>query len=153
MTESLDNGAVKIIEIMGLSTTGFEDALDQAVAKAAESINGITSLEVTHQTATVKDGKVAEFGMEARACALGQAAASIVARNIVGAGAKELYRLRDEMRAMLKGGAPAPTGTRWAALAALGAIRDYPQRHASTLLVFEAVADCLDQISAAAKHP
>lgn len=66
MTESLDNGAVKIIEIMGLSTTGFEDALDQAVAKAAESINGITSLEVTHQTATVKDGKVARYEIKAK---------------------------------------------------------------------------------------
>ncbi len=66
MTESLDNGAVKIIEIMGLSTTGFEDALDLAVAKAAESINGITSLEVTHQTATVKDGKVARYEITAK---------------------------------------------------------------------------------------
>jgi NifU-like protein involved in Fe-S cluster formation len=98
---------------------------------------------------SVSDGKVADFGMEARACALGQAAASIVARNIVGAEAGELYRLRDEMRAMLKEGGPPPSGARWADLAALQPIRDYPQRHASTMLVFEAVAACLDQIGAA----
>ena len=94
------------------------------------------------------DGKVADFGMTAKACALGQASASIVARNIVGASAHELYQLRDEMRAMLKEGGPPPSGERWAELAALLPIKDYPQRHASTLLVFEAVVDCLDKIAA-----
>ncbi len=95
----------------------------------------------------MKDGAVAEFGMEAKACALGQASASIVARNIVGARAEELYALRDQMRAMLKEGGPAPSGERWAELAMLAPIRDYPQRHASTLLVFEAVCACLDELS------
>jgi NifU-like protein involved in Fe-S cluster formation len=87
--------------------------------------------------------RVAEFGMAARACALGQASASILARNIVGASAASLLRLRDEMRAMLKDRGPPPAGARFAELAALEPIRDYPQRHASTLLVFDAVADCL----------
>lgn len=96
----------------------------------------------------LSDGKVAEFGMEARACALGQAAASIVARNIIGAQAAELYRLRDEMRAMLKDNGPPPAGERWKDLAALESVRDYPPRHASTMLVFEAVAACLDEIAA-----
>lgn len=90
--------------------------------------------------------KVADFGMEARACALGQASASIAARNIVGATADELYRLRDDMRAMLKGGGRPPPGVRFRELAALAPISAYPQRHASTLLVFEAVAECLDAL-------
>ncbi len=64
--DSMDNGALKIIEIMGVSTTSFEDALDQAVAKAAESINGIVSLEVTKQSATVKDGSVARYEIVAK---------------------------------------------------------------------------------------
>lgn len=98
---------------------------------------------------SLEDGVVSAFGMSARACALGQASASIVARNIIGAGPEELYRLRDEMRAMLKEEGPPPSGARWAGLAMLEPIRDYPQRHASTLLVFEAVVDCLDQIAAA----
>lgn len=97
---------------------------------------------------SLKNGVVSDFAMTARACALGQASASIVARSIIGAHADELYRLRDEMRAMLKEGAPPPSGERWRDLAMLQSIRDYPQRHASTLLVFEAVADCLDQIAA-----
>ncbi|NWG92613.1 MAG: iron-sulfur cluster assembly scaffold protein [Parvularculaceae bacterium] len=99
----------------------------------------------------MKDGVVAAFGMEAKACALGQASASIVARNIIGASAEELYALREAMRAMLKEGGPPPDAdpklaARWKELEALSAIRDYPQRHASTLLVFEAVCACLDAL-------
>jgi NifU-like protein involved in Fe-S cluster formation len=94
----------------------------------------------------MKGGVVAEFGMEAKACALGQASSSIVARNIVGAAPAELYALRDAMRAMLKSGGPPPEGARWRELEALVAIRDYPQRHASTLLVFEAVCAALDEL-------
>ena len=94
----------------------------------------------------VKDGAVADFGMEAKACALGQASASIVAHNIIGASVEELYRLRDQMRAMLKEQGDPPSGERWRDLAMLRPIRDYPQRHASTLLVFEAVCACLDQL-------
>jgi flavin-binding protein dodecin len=66
MTEPLENGAIKIIEIMGVSTNSYEDALDQAVAKAAESINGIISLEVTRQGATVRDGRVARYEISAK---------------------------------------------------------------------------------------
>jgi NifU-like protein involved in Fe-S cluster formation len=49
------------------------------------------------------------------------------------------------MVAMLKAGGPPPTG-KWADFAVLEPVRDYKPRHASTLLVFEAVVDCLDQI-------
>jgi len=98
----------------------------------------------------VRDGIVIDFGVEARACALGQASASIVVRNIIGASIEELYQLRDQMRAMLKEDGPPPEGARWVDLGALAAIRDYPQRHASTLLVFEAVAACLDQLETVA---
>jgi flavin-binding protein dodecin len=66
MTEPLENGAIKIIEIMGVSTNSYEDALDQAVAKAAESINGIISLEITRQGATVRDGRVARYEISAK---------------------------------------------------------------------------------------
>jgi flavin-binding protein dodecin len=66
MTESVENGALKIIEIMGVSTDGYEAALDNAVAKAAESINGITSLEIIRQSATVRDGRVARYEVVAK---------------------------------------------------------------------------------------
>lgn len=117
-----------------------------APGASAKKVSRVCGSEVEVDL-VLEDGKVADFGMEARACALGQAAASIVARHIIGAAPHELYRLRDEMRAMLKEGGPSPEGARWAELAALEPIRDYPQRHASTLLVFEAVAACLDQLA------
>ncbi len=121
------------------------DAPDASAAK----VSRVCGSEVTVDL-VMKDGRVADFGMEAKACALGQASASIVARNIIGAEAKELYRLRDGMRAMLKENGAPPTGEgwdeRWCDLAMLQPIRDYPQRHASTLLVFEAVCACLDQL-------
>ena len=61
MTEPIASGAVKIIEIMGVSPTSFEDALDQAVSKAAESINAITDVEVIKQQADVRDGRVVAY--------------------------------------------------------------------------------------------
>ena len=61
MNDSLDGSAVKIIEIMGVSSTSFDDAVANAVAKAAESINGITSIEVTKQTASIADGRIARY--------------------------------------------------------------------------------------------
>ena len=99
----------------------------------------------------LKDGAVVDFGMEAKACALGQAAASIVARNIIGARAEDVCRLREKMRAMLKEGGDPPhqdaaLGARWKDLESLVSIRDYPQRHASVLLVFEAACACVEAV-------
>ncbi len=91
------------------------------------------------------DGLVSDYAHEVKACALGQTAAAIVARNIVGSTPDELRALRDTMAAMLKQGGPPPSG-KWSDLKLLRPVRDYPPRHASTLLVFEAVVDCLDQI-------
>jgi len=117
-------------------------AAPDASAKKASRVCG-SQVEVD---LALKDGKISDFGMEARACALGQASASILARNIIGAAPAELYRLRGEMRAMLKENAPPPAGERWAELAALEPVRAYPQRHASTMLAFEAVCACLDAL-------
>lgn len=114
----------------------------QATAKKISRVCG-SEVEVD---LSLEDGLVSAFGMTARACALGQASASIVARNIIGASPEGLYALRDQMRAMLKEEGSPPTGERWKDLSILASIRDYPQRHASTMLVFEAVCTCLDQL-------
>lgn len=60
MTERIES-ARKVIEIVGVSSKGFDDAVAGAVAKAAESISGISSVEVVRQSATVRDGKVATY--------------------------------------------------------------------------------------------
>ena len=95
---------------------------------------------------TVEDGRVSGFGQDVKACALGQASSSILARHIRGTTPEELRILHREMVAMLKEGGPPPTGERWEEMKKLEPIKDYPARHASTLLVFDAVIDCLDQI-------
>jgi len=96
----------------------------------------------------VENGKVADYAQEVKACALGQASASIMARHVVGATPADLRALRETMRKMLKENGPPPDGA-WADLAALEPVRDYKARHASTLLPFDAVVDALGKIEAA----
>lgn len=93
------------------------------------------------------DGRVKEFGQTVRACLLGQASAAILGREIVGSSEAELKDVAHRMRAMLKEGGPPPSG-RWADLGLLQPVKDYKARHASTLLVFEAVERALDEIAA-----
>lgn len=88
---------------------------------------------------------VSEFAHDVKACALGQASSSIMARNVIGATADELRAVQHQMKAMLKENGPAPDG-RFADLKFLEPVRDYKARHASTMLTFNAVVDCLDQI-------
>ena len=81
---------------------------------------------------------VTDFAHDVRACALGQASSSIMARHVVGATAAELRDIREQMYKMLKENGPAPSG-KWADLEVLEPVRDYKARHASTLLTFDAV--------------
>lgn len=94
-------------------------------------------------------GRIAEFGQLVKACLLGQAAASVMGREAVGSTPAELRQVADTMRRMLKEGGEPPTG-RWADLAVLQPVKDHKARHASTLLVFEAVERALAEIDARA---
>ncbi|MBP0579170.1 iron-sulfur cluster assembly scaffold protein [Labrys sp. LIt4] len=98
----------------------------------------------------VEDGKVSDFAHIVKACALGQASSSIMARNIIGASADELRAARDTMRRMLKENGPPPKG-RFAEAAVLEPVRDFKARHASTLLTFDAVVSAFDSIEAKGK--
>lgn len=97
----------------------------------------------------VENGVVTDFAHEVKACALGQATSSVMARHIVGTSTAELRALRLQMIAMLKEDGTPPEG-RFADLKFFEPVRDYKARHASTLLTFDAVVDCLDQIEARA---
>lgn len=113
----------------------------QATAKAHSKLCGST-VEVD----LVMNGDVvADYGQTVRACLLGQTAAAIMGREIVGSTAANLRAVGAAMRKMLKEGGPPPTD-RWKDLALLEKVRDYKARQPSTLLVFDAVEDALAQI-------
>lgn len=94
-------------------------------------------------------GVVTDFAHDVKACALGQASSSIMARHVVGSSAQELRGVRDAMRRMLKENGAVPGG-KWEDLCVLEPVRDFKARHASTLLTFDAVVNALDQIDAKA---
>ncbi len=98
----------------------------------------------------VENDHVTAYGQTVKACLLGQAAASVMGRNIVGTSAEELREVGATMRRMLKAGGP-PPGGRWADLAVLEPVKDYKARHASTLLVFDAVEAALAKVEAKAQ--
>jgi len=91
--------------------------------------------------------RITDFGQTVKACLLGQASASIVGQNIIGTTFAEFRDLAATMRKMLKENGPPPTG-RWSDLALLEPVRPYKSRHASTLLVFDAVERAIDEIEA-----
>ncbi len=92
----------------------------------------------------MQDAVVTEYAHDVRACALGQAAASIMARNIIGSNADELVQLRDKVLAMLKHDGPPPQG-KWQDIEALEPVKNIKARHASTMLVFYAVCEAVSE--------
>jgi NifU-like protein involved in Fe-S cluster formation len=117
-------------------------APDASVEKVAKLCGSRVLVDVA-----VADGHVSDFAQEVKACALGQAAAAVLGAHVVGATVAEIEAARDQFRAMLKDGGPAPQG-RFGDLALLEVVRDYPARHASTLLAFEAAAEAARQAAA-----
>ncbi|MFC1459647.1 iron-sulfur cluster assembly scaffold protein [Microvirga arabica] len=94
---------------------------------------------------------VSAFAHEVKACALGQASSSVMGRHVIGSTAEELRALRESMHRMLKAGGDPPSG-KWADLAFLEPARDLKARHASILLIFDAVVDALAEAEAAEKR-
>jgi NifU-like protein involved in Fe-S cluster formation len=95
---------------------------------------------------TLKDGRIADYAQDVKACALGQAAAAILGEHAVGASVEEIESALGALRAMLKQGGAPPEG-RFADLAMLAPVKDYPPRHASTMLAFEATAEACRRAS------
>jgi NifU-like protein involved in Fe-S cluster formation len=117
-------------------------ASPDATAKAYSRLCGSTVVV----DLVVRDGRVVDFAHDVSACALGQAASSLMARHVIGVRVEELFDLRDTMTRMLKENGPPPEG-KWADFAVLEPVRTFRARHASTLLTFEAVTDALRQIA------
>ncbi len=91
--------------------------------------------------------RVTDFAHEVKACALGQASSSIMARHVIGATSAEIRDAREKMLAMLKADGEGPDG-RFEDMRFLKPVKDYKARHASTMLTFDAVVDAIGQIEA-----
>jgi NifU-like protein involved in Fe-S cluster formation len=84
------------------------------------------------------EGRVAALGQEVKACALGQASASLMGAHALGRSRDDLARARDSLASYLKGERDDPGD--WPGLAIFAGARRFPARHASILLAFEAAA-------------
>ena len=133
----------RIIELAGAMTRGTRLAAPDASASAHSKMCG-SNVAVDLK---VSDGRVSDYGQTVKACLLGQAAASVMAREIVGSTPGELHDVAAQMRRMLKEEGPPPNG-RWADLGVLEPVRHYKARHTSTMLIFDAVEKALDEIAA-----
>ncbi len=140
----------------------LNEIYNKRILELAADIPRLGRLGTPHATATAHsklcgstvtvdlmvDGDVVtDFSHDVKACALGQASSSIMARQVVGSTAEELHAVREVVRRMLKQGGEPPAG-RWQDLRVLEPVRDFKARHASTLLTFDAVVSALEQISA-----
>ena len=143
MTLPDDIYSQRILELAAAIPRTARLAVPEATATAHSKLCGST---VTVDLAMEGD-VVTDYGQSVKACLLGQSAASVMGREVIGASASELREVGTAMRKMLKEGGPAPSG-RWADLAVLEPVRDYRARHASTLLVFDAVEDAIAKIEA-----
>lgn len=96
----------------------------------------------------VEDGRIAEFAQDVKACALGQASASVLAAAVMGRSRDEIAKGHDQLEAMLKKAGPAPDAP-FGDLEVLEPARDYKNRHASILLAWDATLAAMDEASGA----
>lgn len=111
---------------------------------SATKVSRICGSTVRVDVKLSSDGNTVEaIAVDPKACALGQAATAILSEHAVGATYTELVEARDQLRAMLKDGAEPPRGRFWE-LRHLEGVRDYPPRHTSTMLAFEAILEAIE---------
>ncbi|QQR40369.1 iron-sulfur cluster assembly scaffold protein [Devosia rhizoryzae] len=131
----------KILDLAGNAPQPGRLAGPDASARKVSRVCG-SLIEVD---VVVRNGIITAYGHDVSACALGQTSAAIVAQQIVGTPVADFVEVRDAMQAMLKGKGVPPTG-RWDDLKYLEPVRHYPNRHMSTMLVFDAVVAALEKI-------
>lgn len=132
--------------ILALTTTiphqGRLDAPDGSASRRSPQCGSSVHVDLA-----VQDGRIADFAQEVRACALGQASASVLGAAVLGRSRDEIAAGRDQLRAMLKEAGDPPAAP-FADLEALLPARDYPNRHASILLAWDATLEALDKAAA-----
>ena len=119
-------------------------ASDATVKKRSPLCGSTVTIDVV-----VRDGRIAEFGQDVKACALGQAAASVLGAVAVGRTLAEIETARDELRAMLTENGPVPSAP-FEEYSVLEPARDFKNRHASIMLALEATAEAMAKAQAEA---
>jgi NifU-like protein involved in Fe-S cluster formation len=137
----------KILDLAGnIPRLGRLDAPDASATAHSKLCGSTVTVDLKMNGPVVTD-----FAHDVKACALGQASSSIMARHVLGSSPGELRELRETVRKMLKENGPPPSG-KWADVAVLEPVRDYKARHASTMLTFDAVVKAVDEIEAKRKQ-
>ncbi|MDG2519944.1 iron-sulfur cluster assembly scaffold protein [Caulobacter segnis] len=113
---------------------------------SAEKVAKLCGSRIIVDVTLDEQGRVADYAQDVKACALGQATAAVLGAHVLGTDLAELTLTRDALRAMLKANGPVPTG-RFSELSVLEPVKDYPARHASTLLAFEAAVEAVQAAS------
>lgn len=121
----------------GLKNTHLESP-QASVRKVAKLCGSWVELDIKMDGDTV-----AEYALRVQACALGQASAAILQEGIIGTHLKDIIDARDALRAMLKEGGEGAEG-RFEKLKLLAGVADYPARHGSTLLAFDAAVEAIE---------
>lgn len=130
----------RVLELAAnIPNLGHIEGRHGAATKVSRICGSVVSVELK-----LAAGVVSEIAVNPKACALGQAAAAVLAMHAVGATPEEIRAGRDGLRAMLKEAAPPPQGRFWE-LRHLEGVRDYPPRHASTMLAWDAAVEALDE--------
>jgi len=130
----------RILDLAGNADQPPRLASPNATARKVSRVCG----SVIEVDVDLKDGVIVGYGHDISACALGQTSAAVVAREIVGTTVSEFLAVRRAMHDMLKAEGPPPSG-KWDDLKYLEPVRAYPNRHVSTLLVFDAVAAAIEK--------
>lgn len=133
----------RILELAAdIPHTGRLDA-PQASAKRRSPLCGST---VTVDL-TTEGGRVSAYAQDVKACALGQAAASVLGRVAIGRTQAEIETARDQLRAMLTDGGPVPEAP-FDGYEVLEPARDFRNRHASILLAISALSEAMAEAGA-----
>ncbi len=147
------SGESDLINLYSTQILALASELPRAARLEAPDGSATARAPLCGSTVTVdialQDGRVSDYAASVKACALGQAAASVVARAIVGTTPEEVTAARDALRAMLYADGPAPQAP-FDDLAVLRAAQPFANRHASILLALDAAVDALSQVRATA---
>jgi NifU-like protein involved in Fe-S cluster formation len=135
----------RILELASdIPLTNRLESPDATVKKRSPLCGSTVTVDVS-----LKEGRISDFGQDVKACALGQASASVLARHVIGRTRAEIETARDQLRAMLTENGPVPDAP-FSDYAVLEPARDFRNRHASIMLALDATSEAVSDAEARA---